>query len=260
MGTLTDIDAILQESDAQIAAASALHDEAFKSQPLRDAFRAKVKTIIEQQRSALDYLAVGITEKHGIPKGMLYYPLAQVDGEFASRMESKMPGVATAVPAIADVIRKYQPYQTAHGWIRELNTLAREQKHNRLTLQLVRSTYVCRVVEDDTGAYVEWEGLSLQPGMINSQGGTMYFRPNPDRDPSAPKLFELGAPTGYLVFGVPLDTATQRPMLSARLTVTFGPKDRWFFIDPHVPVLLSMNGYQDSVRRAVDEIGRVAGL
>lgn len=266
MSALDDIAAILDDAQEQMGALQALHDEALDKEAARPRFRARVKSVLEQERSALDYLAVEITNRYGTPRGLIYYPLAQSAHDFPMVMEQKMPGVAAAAPKVATAIEKWQPYQPGVE-LRDLNQLAREQKHNRLTLQLVRDTTWCRVTEDATGAFVEWYGLTFRPGlspevtMIDSQGGPITIQPEPNRPDTAPKLFWVGTgPTGIEVFGVPIDLATQRPMLDARLTVDSKRISRWFFILPHHPVMDFLESANQQVRRAVDEIAQAAAL
>src|SRR5664280_548007 len=77
MGTMDDITALLDDANEQLQNAGGLHDQALGDDNVRRRFRTRVKNVLENQRSALDYLAVGITEKYGTPKGFLYYPRAQ---------------------------------------------------------------------------------------------------------------------------------------------------------------------------------------
>jgi hypothetical protein len=266
VSALDDIAAILDDAQEQTKALQALHDEALDKEAARPRFRARVKSVLEQERSALDYLAVEITNRYGAPKGLIYYPLAQNMYDFPAEIEKKMPGVAAAVPKVATAIEKWQPYQPGVE-LRDLNQLAREQKHNRLTLQLVRDTTWCRITEDATGASVEWYGLAFRPGpspgvtMIDSQGGPIVIRPEPGRPDTAPKPFWVGTgPTAIEVFGVPIDLATRRPMLDARLTVESKRMSRWFFILPHHAVMDFLVSAERQVRQAVDEIAQAAGL
>jgi hypothetical protein len=267
VSALEDAVALLNDARDQIGALQALHDEALDKEAARPRFRARVKSVLEQERSALDYLAVEITKLHGTPKGLIYYPLAQSARDFPTVIESKMPGVAASAGKVAATIAKWQPYQLGVEWLRDLNQLAREQKHNRLTLQLVRDTIRCRVTEDATGAFVEWYGLTFRPGphpgvtIINSQSGPIIIRPEPNRPDTAPKPFWVGTgPTGIEVFGVPIDFATQRPRLEAGLTVESKRMSRWFFIIPHHPVMDFLAWTEQQVRQAVNEIAQVAGL
>jgi hypothetical protein len=97
--------------------------------------------------------------------------------------------------------------------------------------------------------------------MIDSQGGPIKIQPEPGRPDTAPKPFWVGTgPTGIEVFGVPVDLATQRPMLDARLTVDSERMSRWFFILPHHPVMDFLTSTEREVRQATNEIAKVAGL
>ena len=268
MGTQEDIAALLADAKEQITRTlPQLHNEALANQDVRPRFRARIKSVLEQQRSALDYLAVEITNRYGTPKGLIYYPLAQSDANFSFEMDHKMPGVRPARQDIESAIKKWQPYQPGMEWMRELNQLAREQKHNRLSLQTVRDTIKCKVTENATGAYVEWYGLTFragsQPGscIIDSQGGPVGIWPEPNRPATSPKLFWVGVgPTGVEVFGVPIDFATQAPRPSANLTVESERIDRWFFLNPHTAVLDFLQLCDNELRRAINEISHVSGL
>jgi len=265
--------ALLQEADEQIEALKALHDEALGNSNVRSRFKTRIKGVLENQRSALDYLAVGLTNEVGSPKGSIYFPLAQSDDEFDTHMEGRMPGVAAAAPHIADAIRQHQPYHPGNEWLRNLSRLTRQQKHNRLTLQVVREVYQCRVTERATGAFVQWHGVRFEvtcyhvtekaitvDGRIMSVGGVIEVRPEPDRDPDAPKLFEVGVgPSSFQVFGVPIDPETQQPIPDDRLNVESGPLHQWCFIDPHKPILDGLRGFQSGVVAVVRDVTQ-AGL
>lgn len=116
-----DIQALLDDADEQIRLATTLHDRALSVPTARGPFKTRVKNVLEAQRSALDYLAVRITERYGTPtRKFIYYPLAQSEREFPSEMESKMSGVAAAEPRIAEAIKQFQPFQTNGEWLRDL--------------------------------------------------------------------------------------------------------------------------------------------
>ena len=268
MGAREDIAALLADAQEHIQdSLPKLHDEALVNANARSRFRARIKSVLEQQRSALDYLAVEITTLYGTPKGLIYYPLAQSDLSFLGEIDNKMPGVRTARPDVADVIKKWQPYKPGIEWLRQLNSLAREQKHNRLTLQMVRGTTECKVTELSTGAFVKWHGLTFRPGthlgtaLIESQGGPIEIRPEPNRPATAPKPFWVGVgPSGVEVFGIPIDFTTQQPFPDPRLAIESRRLDRWFFMTPHTAVLEFLRLTDSQIRQALNEIAHVAGL
>jgi hypothetical protein len=256
-----DIVTLLQDAEEQIEELKPLHDAALDDASVRGKFKARVKNVLEHERSALDFLAVGITNDFGTPKkGKIYYPLANHDADFPSTIGSKMPGVAVALPAVADAIRKHQPYQPHGEWLREFNRLTRQQKHNRLSVQIVKQTFGGRVTEKATGAYFTWEGLRFEPGTIHSDGGMTRFWSNPNRDPAAPKPFTIDPTRGVLVFGVPIDPATQRPYPDDRLISEAGPIDQWCFVNPHWPIIFALSDFYGGVVRVVKDVLTAAGL
>lgn len=258
---LDDIQALLDDARAQIALAGTLHDKALTTPQARGPFKTRIKNILEAERSVLDYLAVELTNRHGTPRGLIYYPLSQDEPGFDDEMENKMPGVAANRPDIADAIKKHQPWQPNGEWLRELNQLTREQKHNRLSTQIVKQTYQSEIIEKATGATVSWYGMTFRPGVIDSHGGIIGFAGMQDRPTDLPDPFLVGqGPTGFLVFGVPLDPDTQLPYPTPELTMRRGPFDRWTFVTPHKPILLLLRDFQGQVERAISEISAVAGL
>lgn len=271
MGTVDDIRDLLFDSAEQISAATTLHDGALSDHRQRTRFRTRIKNVLENQRSALDYLAVGIMNKYGTPKGLLYYPLAHSPEKFDSLIDAKMPGVRKTQPFIAAAIKLHQPFDCE--WLRHLSQLTREQKHNRLSFQLVRDVYQCRVTETATGAYVQWKGLhfrylgvgddgrALAAIDVGAGGGTVEMRPEANRDPSTPKPFWVGeGPTVVTTFGVPVDPGTQQPYPDPRLLVESGRVQEWCFTTPHLPVFTVLGAIQEGVEAAVREILRAAPL
>lgn len=252
-----DIEALLADARDQLEALRVLHDQALEDPKVRKRFQTRVKNILEHQRSALDYLAVGLTEEFGTPKGKIYYPLAQSKDEFPAEMESKMPGVAGAKPSVARQIEWHQPFAPHHGHMfRELNQLARQQKHNRLTLQIVKETYKCRVSDTATGSFVEWYGIRFEPGAITAEhpNGAIEFRPAPGSGQSGRDLVDVESGPTVRVFGVPIDPETQRPVPDPRLEVESGPWQRWWFVAPHLPVVQTLEGFNNMLPGVVNDV------
>ncbi|HTX30109.1 MAG TPA: hypothetical protein VMD09_01925 [Solirubrobacteraceae bacterium] len=263
MASLEDIAALLDDAEDQLRTAQTLHDQAFKKSIARSQFKARVKNILEAQRSALDYLAVEITNQRGTPKGLIYYPLAQSASEFDGEMNGKMPGVMANAPDIAKAVEARQPFQPGYDWLRDLNQLTREQKHNRLSTQLIREIQQCRVTHKPTGAVIGWQGLTFEPGKLIADVGGMFTvgsRP-PEMQGHAMMNFQTPNPYGTpLVFGVPIDPQTQEPLPSPDLDVQRGPIHLWAFASPHLPVMNSLGMFQRQVRILVSDIAQAAGL
>ena len=259
---MDDIVALLNDAHDQIQVVKTLHDQALEDTAARGPLKSRIKNVLENQRSTLDYLAVAITKRYGSDKGFVYYPLAQSEQEFPSEMETKMPGVAGAEPAICDAIKRHQPFQSNGGWLREMNQLTRQQKHTGLSAQLVRETYQCRVTEKSTGATVQWQGMRFEPGLIDSMAGVISFSNTGDRAVILPQPMEVGkGPFGTAeVFGVPIDPMTQRPLPDLTLEVESGPLHLWCFLKPHKPVVFTLDEIHGWLISAVKDIAQVARL
>lgn len=106
-------------------------------------------------------------------------------------MNSKYPGLDAASKATWDLLESYQPYHADFAWLRDLNKLNNEGKHDVLTPQ-VKKEVGKRVSADIRG------------------GGNVTW------DPGAVKFGQ-----GVSIGGVPIDPATQLPVPSSQLQITF---------------------------------------
>jgi hypothetical protein len=256
-----DIDALLQDAAEQIAAASQLHQQALDKQSRRRPFKTRVKNVLENQRSVLDYMAQDLTDRFGTQDGgVVYYPLASEAAAFDGEMNAKMPGVAAQRPAIADAIERHQTYKSV--WLKTLSSLVREQKHRQLSPQLVRKIFECMVTEVATGAVAGWRGIRFHPGRIQAPtGGATFIVPGEEGRPDgAAKPLDVQAGLAILVFGVPIDYATQQPIPDERIAVEAGPIEEWCFVEPHMPVMSTLRAIQGSVTAAIADIRRAADL
>lgn len=128
-----DISTLIEEAEDIIDQIEGIYEQSLTTHA-PERVKAKVKTVVEHYRSALDYLAVAITTAYGKQtKGVVYYPFARDDAMFEREIDQKMPGVRISRQDIADEIRSVQPYN--RDWLRTLNKLARHNKHNTLTPQ-----------------------------------------------------------------------------------------------------------------------------
>jgi hypothetical protein len=108
MSAREDIGALLADAQEQIdGTLPDLHHKSLTDPNARPRFRARVKSVLEQQRSILDYLAVDITTRLGTPSGFIYYPLAQNEASFNAEIDNKMC---------------QWPSKSTHWWPREVPT------------------------------------------------------------------------------------------------------------------------------------------
>jgi hypothetical protein len=133
-----DIHALLNAANGQLVILRALYEQSIEAQQLDPELRPLIKNILENQRSALDYLAQRILDKHGTPGATkkVYYPLAYGPNAFPNWFDKNLPGVKKGCPAAHDAIRDRQPYEPGYDWLQDLLDLVNQNKHRELTPQV----------------------------------------------------------------------------------------------------------------------------
>ena len=158
MSRKEDVETILiaakeQYEDICEAYNKALHDESLD-------LRVPVKNLMENLRSALDYMAHDVYEAccqsaqvdFGKPKPRnIYFPYGRTEADFRSSVGSSFPGLATCAPNVYELIASIQPFSCSDNWLYDLCSILNEKKHDRLTPQ-VRSEKVTYTVSSGSGS------------------------------------------------------------------------------------------------------------
>jgi hypothetical protein len=213
--TVSDhIDDVLAGADAGIRKLASKYRHALFAKELPGPLLVTIKSVLEHERSALDYLAWSITEAYGKAGAQTYYPLAYAAEGFDNEMDYRMKGVALAQPKIAAAIGRHQPYE--HDALKHLSTLTRHAKHRHLSKH---------VREERAGSVVVGPG-----GMFWWYGG--------------------GTPLWFVTPGM-------EPPAAGDVEMTLVD---WYFVEPHVPILETLNDIQAVVGSAVRDIRKTTRL
>jgi hypothetical protein len=128
---MDEIRALLHDTQEQLRTVHLIYKECQDSGVVSPRLGPRVKNVIENQRSALDYIAVLIHAKCGRPSSAkIYFPFSTAPENFERDIDRRMPGVRGKRPDIADLIRDNQPFDKE--WMRWLEKLRNESGHNRL--------------------------------------------------------------------------------------------------------------------------------
>ena len=122
--------------------------------------KARIENVLENQRSACEYSAHAIVERHGNPKRDSYYPIARSPSGFPGSFRRTLPGVKST--KVREAIEARQPYQQGYEWLGHLATLINENKHRRLTPQT--RTEHRRIRAESGGSAIEWSPENVQFG------------------------------------------------------------------------------------------------
>jgi hypothetical protein len=243
-----DIDALINEAADQLVAVRGLYQRSLTVASRLSRLQAKIKNVLENQRSALDYLAHAIVERDGKAGSRAYFPVAKKPEVFSDVFGGQMPGVRATRPDIEGAIEKRQPYQPGYEWLEHLVFLTNENKHRRLTPQTQEVTAELR----------------------GGPGGGTIGAGDPDR-----KLIiadEVTILKSMNVTGVDLpEGAAIRLAPGAEMTVSGpGPLDvrnvtqteivDWLFADLAISALATLERIQAKLPGLLAEVIHVAGL
>ena len=142
MNRKKDVDAILSAVIQQYSIVRQDYERALRDGSLD--LRVPVKNLMENLRSALDYMAHDIYEScchstrlligKSVPNN-IYFPYGKTESDFKARVGSSLPGLATNSPDIYKMMLSIQPFSCGDAWLYDLCIILNENKHNRLKVQ-----------------------------------------------------------------------------------------------------------------------------
>lgn len=180
MQRAASIEALLKRASADATNLMSAYRASLDAKHISDDLRVQIKTIFENLRSCLDYMAHDIFESKcsGAKKpGRLYFPIRQSAAEFHHAVASDFPGLTTTAPSVLAAIEAAQPYKDP--WLGKFNKLNNHNKHQDLVEQTRTETR--EVTVSRAGGSVSWG-----PGVTFG--------------------------SGVSVMGVPIDPRTQMPV------------------------------------------------
>jgi hypothetical protein len=225
---MDDIHDLLDHTDEQLALVEQLYRRSLEAKEQGKRLKPQIKNVLDNQRSALDYLAHHIYERHGAltskgTKAKSYYPIANSPQEFDAWFDKNLPGVRAKRPDIADAIKRHQSWQPDHDWLKWLAGLSVESKHRILT-----------PLENAEGRVTTYRLPNGETIEVQTEKGARFINTTTG---------EVG--DADLFFGEPL---------------TEDSYSDWMFAEPRLPALGVLQTIQTGVRVVVADVGQVAGL
>lgn len=157
MSRKNDVNTILAAAKEQYESIRKDYDRALRNQSLD--LRVPVKNLMENLRSALDYMAhdiyeaccqaarsaAGKSDPHNIK-----FPYGRTEADFRSAVGSSLPGLDISAPVVYDLITSMQPFRCGDTWLYDFCSILNEKKHDKLKAQ-VRSEAETYTIESDSG-------------------------------------------------------------------------------------------------------------
>lgn len=187
MNRKNDVDAILVAAIQQHSTVRQDYERALRDQSLD--LRVPVKNLMENLRSALDYMAHDIYEaccrSARISNGLsdlknIYFPYGKTEAEFKSCVGKSLPNLATLAPNIYKILLSVQPFDCGDTWLCDLCVILNEKKHDRLKAQ-ERSESETYTVEGQHGSVTIQVNnpnikITSMPGAVKIFGIPAEFR------------------------------------------------------------------------------------
>jgi hypothetical protein len=183
------VNALIQRAESQLTTVRSAYQKSLHEKHVEDSLKIDTKNLCENLRSALDYVAHDIREKHcSTATGKFYFLILPNASAYAGQMAQWYPGLQTTAPNLYALLESIQPYKSGYAWLGLFNRLNNENKHGNLVEQTRTETHRITVTNKSGGGSVSWG-----PGVTFGHGVS--------------------------VMGVPIDPSTQLPIPHASQTV-----------------------------------------
>ena len=129
MSAFDDAKALVQHANEELPKIRKAYQESLSNKTIGAGLLVEIKNFFENLRSALDFTAHGVFEKHCAAKARkpkFYFPYAlrkqaRADFEKSGRIEACIPGLSTARPDIVTLLMEMQHFGSkGHRWLAAL--------------------------------------------------------------------------------------------------------------------------------------------
>lgn len=212
MNKIDQINTLFDISKKNLSEIESLYKSSLTAQQIKPELLIKIKNLLENLRSILDYIAKGIFDKycHSDNKISVYFPILNRTSsitDYQNYMKGRFPGLRVSQPTIYAKFENYQFYKSkSNEWLMQFNDLCAENKHECLSPQIRKEETVTRL-SDNTGKSISWnDGVQFGPGgKINFRpGGKLIFGPGGSVE------FNQG---GTSILGRQINSDTQKPTI-----------------------------------------------
>jgi len=193
MSRKSSVDAQINRAGSLLPTIEAEYQNSLNKKSIGDDLKLDIQTFCGHLRSALDYIAKDIVEKHcsnANPRNRLYFPITNDPQSFSSTMTRSYPDLDNSCNELYAILESVQPYKgNKNTWLKHFNKVNNENKHNDLVEQTRTETK--RVdVQTQGGGRVNWNPANVKFG------------------------------SGVFIGGVPVNPQTQMPVPSPTQKVT----------------------------------------
>lgn len=186
MSRRADTTAIIAAARKQYEAILKDYDRALQDHRLD--LRIPVKNLMENLRSALDYMAHDIYD--GCCKSFraatgksdprnIYFPYGRTDQDFRAGLGSSLPDLQTQNLGVYQLVESIQPFRSKDSWLYDLCSILNENKHDKLTAQVLSENETYTVKSEFGSVSIPVNNPNIQvtsmPGAVQIFGVPAQF-------------------------------------------------------------------------------------
>jgi len=181
------------------------YEASIKEQKVSPSLQINIKNMMENLRSALDYVAHDIYDKIIYPYRAtlgekqisdVYFPYGKDENGFNSSIGRNLPKISSLSPPLYSIIERIQPHKCKNDWLYNFCTILNQNKHNTLSPQKKNIKKSFQV------------GLPGKGPSISAPAGAIIASPGSIRIGNHPVIFDPNT-------GIPIQT----PGLEVKVTV-----------------------------------------
>jgi hypothetical protein len=169
MARADSIEALVAKAWDQLRQIEAEYAKSLYAKAVDPELRIDIKNACENMRSALDYIAHDIRERHcptAPAKARFYFPILPDAKTFEARLNDWFPGLRKAAPGVADLLEAVQPFQLGHEWLGQFNQVNNDNKHGDLVEQVRTERPETKVTSVGGRGQVSWgSGVTFGSGV-----------------------------------------------------------------------------------------------
>jgi hypothetical protein len=199
MSRRTDTTTIIAAAREQYDSIRKDYDRALQEHTLD--LRISVKNLMENLRSALDYMAhdiydscckqVRAANSKPAPRN-IYFPYGSTDLSFMAGLGSSLPDLQNHNPAVYQLVESIQPFRSKDSWLYDLCSILNENKHDKLTAQVRSETETYSVASEYGSVSMVVNNPNIQvtsmPGTVKIFGVPAQFNPEGIRTAPSERL------------------------------------------------------------------------
>lgn len=160
-----DIKVLITSNEQFLEEIESLVNQSLEDKEIDAGLRVKIKNLLENAKSILDYLAHDIAEQYGLQASKIYFPIVGKDKDVTSykgAIGRNLPGLEKQ-KLIFDYIESIQPYNSNYSWLGDFSELSADTKHQQL-IPIKRQESKRIISEHQSGSQVSWNPDSVKFG------------------------------------------------------------------------------------------------